>query len=179
MNGCMLNMVGAFATALSDRVADAIAGSSGLGQTAAEGLIAVCNHPGEAVEALAARLMLTPTGATRLLDGLERKHLVRRTVAAGDKRSRCVQPTTHGRRLAFEMFRARRSVIEHVLVPLSPAKQAELGNLLERLLAALSHDGTRAEHPCRVCEEQACDAGCCPAAQGGTSGTQQATACGR
>lgn len=160
MHEPMLNIASAFATALSDRVAAAVVGTSGLGQTAAEGLLTVCNHPGEPVEALASRLALTPAGATRLLDRLERKHLIRRKRAAGDGRSRVVQPTVDGRRLAFQMLKVRGEVTARMLAALSPVEQAELERLLASLLAASNGDPAPAKHPCRMCDQGACGADC-------------------
>lgn len=126
---------------LAQRLAAITRITSGVGDTAALALLAVVRHPGEPVEALAARLRLTAAGTTRVLDRLEARYLVRRTRTGADGRSRLVEPTTEGRRLALRIEQARRGVMMHVLRPVAPAESAGLGQTLAHMLAAVNDRG--------------------------------------
>lgn len=62
-------------------------------------LVVLSNRPGTTVSDLASALDIHPTTATRLVDRLVRKRLVRRTDLAGDRRVTLLQLTAGGQRL--------------------------------------------------------------------------------
>lgn len=132
------DLMGQAVMALADRLATTTRSASGLGDTAAIALLAVVRSPSEPVEALAARLKLTAAGATRVLDRLEARHLVRRTRTGADGRSRLVEPTTEGRRLAYRIEEARTAELLGALQPIAPAESAMIGRTLAHMLAAIN-----------------------------------------
>jgi MarR family transcriptional regulator, negative regulator of the multidrug operon emrRAB len=65
-----LNMLGALALTLADRIAACAQDVSGLHNSAASALVVINNHPGEHIDVIRRTLRLTPSGAVRLVDGL-------------------------------------------------------------------------------------------------------------
>ena len=63
-----LNMLGALALALADRIATRAETASGLHDSAASALVVIANHPGEPIDAIRRTLGLTHSGAVRLVD---------------------------------------------------------------------------------------------------------------
>lgn len=135
------DLLGQAVMVLADRLGDATRSASGLGDTAARALLAVVRCPSEPVEALAERLKLTAAGATRVLDRLEARHLARRTRTGADGRSRLVEPTTDGRRLAFRIEEARHAELTRALRSIASAESAALASALAQMLAAVNEAG--------------------------------------
>jgi len=90
---------------------------------------------------LAERVLLTASGITRLLDGLERSKLVRKASCAADARVTYAEITPAGRTLLAD---ARESHVEGVRAlfaeRFSPDELRELTGLLERLPLAPQSD---------------------------------------
>lgn len=87
--------------------------------------------------ALYRSLLLSSGGLTKIVHRLEVRGLVVRPENPDDRRSRLVRLTAAGRKCVDEVIEA---VIEHegrFMAMLSPAEEAELARLLERLLLPL------------------------------------------
>jgi DNA-binding MarR family transcriptional regulator len=82
---------------------------------------------------LAARVVLSPSGATRAVDQLERKGMVERCVFEGDRRGSVASLTAAGRALL------RRAANDHVLGIREHFLQRLDRTELERLMCALEH----------------------------------------
>ncbi len=83
---------------------------------------------------LARRLLLTPSGVTRLLEGLERSGLVERTACSTDLRVAYAQLTDKGREALEAASCGHVSSIQSLFEEhLSQAEIEELGELLARL----------------------------------------------
>lgn len=136
-------LLGQAVAVLAEKLADATRSASDLGDTAASALLTVVRCPGEPVDALAVHLRLTPAGATRVLHGLQARHLVRRMRTGTDGRSRLVEPTTQGRRLAFGIKQARHAELTRALHTVAPNESADLARLLARVLAAVNKEASR------------------------------------
>jgi hypothetical protein len=61
------------------------------------------------------------------------------------------------------LLEARRRALAGALAPLRPDEQAQLMGLLERLVAARTHDRSDLERLCRLCERSTCER--CPVAE--------------
>ena len=70
--------------------------------------------------------------------------------------------TTSGRAVVDELLSRRRAALDDLLAPLSEAERAQLEAILEKLLAARTHDRADLERLCRLCERRVC--GRCPVA---------------
>ena len=86
---------------------------------------------------LASRVVLSPSGATRAVDQLERKGLVERRVFEGDKRGYLATLTAEGRALLRSDERSRPGSSGHLLSHLS---RTELEGLVTALEAVLDGD---------------------------------------
>ena len=78
-----------------------------------------------------------PRTVTEAIDGLERDGLVVRTPDARDRRVKQVSITDSGRRVIGETEPMRRALIDDVFGVLSAGEQAQLDDMLGRMLAAV------------------------------------------
>ena len=85
---------------------------------------------------LAERLMLTPSGITRLLEGLERAGLVEKATCATDARVTYAAITDHGHEKLSEASRTHLADIEAALACLEAHELETLGSLPTRVAAA-------------------------------------------
>ncbi|SMF02045.1 DNA-binding transcriptional regulator, MarR family [Tistlia consotensis] len=152
------NLLGALATALSDRSQQ---GFEPLSPSSAAALLTLRHHGPLATTALAAILNLSQPAATRLLDRLEAEGLVaRKAEAAG--RSVPLALTAAGRRRAERLQAARLAASRRALEALSTAERGTLHKLLAKALGGLTEDRSQARHLCRFCDHGLCDGPACP-----------------
>ncbi|WP_438704317.1 MarR family winged helix-turn-helix transcriptional regulator [Tabrizicola sp.] len=157
-----LNMLGALALALADRIGASAEATSGLHVTAASALVVITNHPGEPVDAIRRALGLTHSGAVRLVDGLEAAGLVERRRSDRDGRAIALWPTRAGERTASEITLARARLLAPMLARTEEADRKVVVALLETALAALTDSKDQARSICRFCEEGICRPQGCP-----------------
>ena len=92
---------------------------------------------------LAERLLLTPSGVTRLLDGLERCDLVEKATCATDARVTYAVLTTEGRQRLEEAAYGHADVLAELIGSrLSPEELEALASLLGRLPGAEDASGS-------------------------------------
>src|SRR5260221_6499966 len=103
-----LNMLGALALALADRIATRAEAASSLHDSAASALVVIANHPGEHIDAIRRTLGLTHSGAVRLIDGLEAGGLVERRRSDRDARAIALWATTSCDATAIPIISGRR-----------------------------------------------------------------------
>jgi MarR family 2-MHQ and catechol resistance regulon transcriptional repressor len=82
---------------------------------------------------LAERILKTSGNMTVVIRNLERRALVRRSPAAGDRRFRLVQLTPSGARLIRRAFPAHAAAVASEMAVLSQAEQRMLGRLCRRV----------------------------------------------
>ena len=158
-----LNLVGAFALALADRVSAAIDQEGGLGGTSAAALLLVHHGHVRRIDDLRAPLALTQAGVVRLVDRLVAAGLARRVAAeGGDRRTVSLALTRAGSIRARALTRARQRAIGELLAGLAPAQLKSLAAISERVLAAIAHVHPAPARLCRYCDEGACDLSRCP-----------------
>ena len=158
------NLVGALTLGLADRMEEATsqaAGGSGELAAALSSLHMFLESP--SIKLLKEVLGLTPSGAVRLVDRLERAGLAERS-AASDARGRQVTLTRRGRTAARAVVTARRAVLEPALASLTDGERARLDALLAKVLAGLKRKPGAERWTCRLCDTAACgrDEGNCP-----------------
>ena len=152
------NLLGALGLALGERAAPE--GPSTASDQAA--LVTLAHYPDQPVEALRRTLVLTHSGAVRVVDRLEAAGLVVRA-PAGQGRTLALRLTPAGRDRAARVLAERLAALEPVLEPLTAAEEATLAALLEKLLAGLTGDRQSALRLCRLCSEEICERGArCP-----------------
>jgi MarR family transcriptional repressor of emrRAB len=157
------NQFGAIALRLADAQRAALAPVVGVSGEAAAALTALEAYPGERVSFFVPVLGLTSAGTVRLIGRLEQLGLAERRAGA-DARSHALRLTAAGRAAAQRIRDTRQDVLQRALAPLDDAAIAQLGKLLEPVLAALPADRDAARHLCRLCDHAVCDnANACPA----------------
>lgn len=170
----LVNIVGAFALALSDEIRDATEAAAGMTGAAPAALVALRQFlAGRTTEDLARATGLTHSGAVRLVDRLVDAGLAERQPGS-DGRSLSIVLTGPGRTLSQEITEARRAAIESSLGGLEAIDHRPLLELVEVLVAALTarrlDRRNRGDEPpgalCRLCDLASCrrSQGACPAA---------------
>ncbi len=168
-----MNVMGAFAVAMADRLTDATEAASGMTGAAPAALVALQQFlSGRTTEDLAQAMGLTHSGAVRLVDRLVESGLVVRR-AGRDRRSSAIVLTARGRALSRKVTATRASAIETAFQDLSARDRRALLPLVETLVATMTvqrlHARTGNDGPawlCRLCDFEACGRphGDCPAA---------------
>lgn len=154
------NLLAALGIALADaqsRACEAL----GIHPSDAAALITIGYHPKETVGALAPVIGFTSSAAVRLVERLEAAKMVRREPGE-DKRQVRLSLTPKGAALRTRILDARRAVINKATAPLDPRQMAELGVIVEVMLAALTESREAADHICRLCDENICPPDTCP-----------------
>jgi DNA-binding MarR family transcriptional regulator len=160
-----LNMLGALALALADRITARAEAASSLHDSAASALVLITNHPGESFDAVWRALGLTHSGAVRLVDGLEAAGLVERRRSDRDARAVVLWATPAGGRAASKILAARAELLEPVLARTSKADRKTLAVFLETALGELTDSRDQALSICRFCAEGTCRPLGCPVEQ--------------
>ena len=98
--------------------------------------------------------------ATRLVDGLQNRGLVRREPRAG--RVVIVSLTTAGRETAGRFQRARANVARQLAKPLATRERELLAGFVDKILYAAAAGRTAARTTCRYCDHGVCQGDGCP-----------------
>lgn len=161
------NLLGALSLSIADRTADAVGEAAGQSHSAAIALSALHHFLDEPSMDLLRRVLgLTPSGAVRLVDRLERAgYVVRRP--GRDGRSVSLALTASGRRVAERVSAARAAVLEEALAGLPRAERDAFERTLAQVLPGLIRGPGAVRWMCRLCDMKACgrDEGRCPVQQ--------------
>lgn len=171
----LANIFGALALAVADemrQVTEVAAAHGAAGPSALVALHEFLDHP--TIDELRRVVGLTHSGAVRLVDRLEEEEYVSRR-AGPDARSVSIVLTTKGRGAARRVLAARAAAVDSVLGALGAGERAQLTELCEKLIAAVTGQrlaARAANRPpqagwfCRLCDFDACGRplGACPAA---------------
>ena len=174
----LVNVLGALALAVNDRVRVAIEADAGMSGAAPAALVALEQFlGGQTTVELARAAGLTHSGAVRLVDRLVELGLVERRPGR-DGRSLAIVLTRSGRTMSRRLSAARSKAIEATLEDLDERDRQALLPLVDTLLATVTRhrlDARRRgdELPgwlCRLCDFDACGraAGACPATRTAT-----------
>lgn len=98
---------------------------------------AVAASDGEAQNALAERLHISPSWMVAIVDDLERRELLERRPHARDRRVRNLHLTAAGKKLLKQAERKAQEFDGRVSEPLSEAETEQLFELLQRVAAGL------------------------------------------
>lgn len=169
------NLIAAFTVqAAGEVIADATA-VSGRPTTDTVALVALRSAlAGASQDRLATVLGLTQSGSTRLVNRLVRDGLVVRRHGP-DGRTVALALTSAGREASDGIVQVRGQTSRELLRHLSAAEQAQLADLLSRMLAGLARDGADATRICRMCDVAVChDLDRCPVTDAARSRSKQA-----
>lgn len=152
----LINLFGALALGVADRVRWAALDSTGLGGEAAAALVVIGHQANLSIDQLARVLGLSHPGAVRLVDRLEVANLARRSVAEHDRRTLALNLTVAGRSQRDALLERRRQALNAILGEVAQKDRKLLERAVERMLVTLPDDATSALTVCRYCNEQQC-----------------------
>lgn len=104
-------------------------------------LNALLEDPGEDQVTLARRVAFDAATFGSVIGRLEARGWVRREAHASDRRRKCLWVTQEGAEVARRMKRSVGKVQSRLMDPLTPAEQAQLVDLLDRLVAGHQDTG--------------------------------------
>jgi DNA-binding MarR family transcriptional regulator len=150
----LANVLGAFATRLTDLVRAALT-ATGHDASEAAALVHLSKYPGEAIEGLRAPLELSHSGCVRLVDRLVEAGLVERR-EAGDGRAVALHLTRKGKEAAANLLRRREEVLARAVSSLGVQERDVLARVIQRLLPREVPTVSVALRTCRFCDYGAC-----------------------
>jgi MarR family transcriptional regulator, negative regulator of the multidrug operon emrRAB len=156
----LVNLLGALALGVSDRIRAAAAESMPLGGETIAALIVIGHAPAMSIDQLSQILRLTHAGTVRLVDRLVERNLIEKRPSTVDRRSVTLFPTSTGRKRRGRVLALRRAALLEVLDRVSPDDLGALERIAETITGGLADDPLSALTTCRFCDEQVCDA--CP-----------------
>jgi DNA-binding MarR family transcriptional regulator len=154
------NLLGAASVSVAEVVRVAVERVVGVGGAVPAALVTIDAYSGNSIEQLRAALGISQPGTVRLVDRLEREGWAQRR--AGKGRAVALVLTPAGRRVVKRLLAARDEALAEMLAPLEPSERGELMPLLEKLVAAQTHERADLEHLCRLCQRKVCED--CPVA---------------
>ena len=158
-----LNVIGAFALALSDDFRDAMQELAEGNESACAALIVIGQESGLSVDRLSKILGLSQPGTVRLVDRLAADHLVERKSGA-DRRSVALRLTEAGKRQVKSLLIGRRHALAEALRQLDPGERQVLAAIAEKVLRGLGHSKVECDRRCRLCDGDTCPDESCPMA---------------
>jgi MarR family transcriptional regulator, negative regulator of the multidrug operon emrRAB len=160
--GRLANLFGAASLAAAGAMASAAERVTDGGLSAAAALVTLASEPGIGVTELSRRIGLSQPGATRLIEGLAGRGLVRSEPEPGG-RTVALRLTAPGDEKARLVLAERERALAALLAPLDDRARRELDAALSLVLERLTERGAPVHRTCRLCDEQACTAAApCP-----------------
>ena len=158
-----LNVIGAFALALSDDFRGAMQELAEGNESACAALIVIGQESGLSVDRLSKILGLSQPGTVRLVDRLAADHLVERKSGA-DRRSVALRLTEAGKRQVKSLLIGRRHALAEALRQLDPGERQVLAAIADKVLRGLGHSEVECDRRCRLCDADTCPDESCPMA---------------
>jgi MarR family transcriptional regulator, negative regulator of the multidrug operon emrRAB len=155
------NLLGALALGLVDRQTVAVAAAAQHGASAPAALVSIGADPGLSIDALARTIGLSHSACVRLAERLVNDGLVTRQ-SAHDGRAVALHLTDQGATTRQKILTDRAASLHAAIAGLTPQEQQSLAALLEKMLHNLVDSPQRADHLCRLCDEEVCPAATCP-----------------
>jgi MarR family transcriptional regulator, negative regulator of the multidrug operon emrRAB len=152
----LINLFGALALGVTDRVRWAALAETALGGETAAALVVIGHSPGLSIDRLSQVLRLSHPGTVRLVDRLTAADLAVRSMAPHDRRVAVLSLTKAGQVHRIALLERRRKALEAVLNEVAPEDRAALERLTEAMLRRLPKDATSALTVCRFCNNQLC-----------------------
>jgi MarR family transcriptional repressor of emrRAB len=160
-----VNVIGAFALNLGERVQRAVEDACGVAGAPAVALVALHEFAdGDSIALLARVLGVSHSRAVRVIDQLEARGWTRRGVDPRDGRAVSISLTASGKRVAGRGLRAREAAIAGFLAPLSDGELRALDAIAGSALAGQAVSLDAARRICRLCDACECghEEGQCP-----------------
>jgi MarR family transcriptional repressor of emrRAB len=157
----LLNLLGALAVGLGDRIAAATEETAGESPTTVAALTTIAQLPGCSIEELRHALGLSHSATVRVVDRLAARGLVTRGAGARGP-AVALTATPEGTRLAARVLDVRHEVVKEAAGEGLPG---DLAGALETLLVRLTVDPNAGHRICRLCDYFTCPQERCPVAE--------------
>lgn len=157
----LINRLGALCVALGDHHSRAVSTATGLAPGRAAALVSIGADPGIGATRLAPILGLTQSVVARLCDDLAREGLLEKRPGR-TARDVALVLTAAGQTMRARILALRAEATAKALSAVPAADLAALAPVIDHLLTALTPDAARADHICRLCDEDACGLADCP-----------------
>ena len=156
------NLIGAFATKVSNDIEKEISELGGRSLNHETALVVINNHPNETIDVLSKVLELTHSGAVRLINTLESEGLVERHKSAQDARSVVLNVTNEGSIRAQSILNNREKVTFKLLENFDEVQKQDFLNLLQIAMSNSNGEKIKALQICKLCNEGVCRKQGCP-----------------
>ncbi len=152
----LINLFGALALGITDRVRSAALDGMALGGETAAALVVIGHAPDLSIDQLGGVLRLSHPGTVRLVDRLASADLAVRSVAPHDRRVVALNLTEAGQMHRNALLERRSEALAAVLKVVAPEDRAVLERVADAMLRTLPHDASSALTVCRFCNERWC-----------------------
>jgi DNA-binding MarR family transcriptional regulator len=152
----LINLFGALALGVADRVRWAALGGVALGGETTAALVVIGHAPDLSIEQLRRVLRLSHPGTVRLLNRLTSAGLAVRSIASHDRRVVVIKLTKAGHMRRSALLERRRTALEAILQEISPQDRSVMERSIEAMLRSLPSDATSALTVCRFCNDRLC-----------------------
>lgn len=159
----LTNILGAFATALSDAIQEGCSDKTGLAQPLPAALIQIGSFSGESIDRLAKNIALSQSGTTRVVQKLKEKGLLIIDSSPQDRRAIKLRLTELGNIARDNALQVRDETIGAIISTISKQEQEQLTSILERAFATIVTNRKISDYTCRYCDINKCPQECCPA----------------
>lgn len=152
----LINLFGALALGVADRVRWAALKETKLGGETAAALVVIGHAPGLSIDQLRQVLRLSHPGTVRLVERLTSAGLVVRSKAPHDRRTAAVCLTEAGQRQQDTLLQRRHAALTTILRAIEPEDRIVVERALETMLETLPDDAASALTVCRFCDVEQC-----------------------
>lgn len=152
----LINVFGALALGVSDRIRRAVIDPTGPGGEIAAAVVVIGHASGLSIDQLGRVLGLSHPGAVRLVDRLAKAGLAARSASAHDRRAVALALTAEGEARRAALLEQRRMILAGILKEVAEEDQAVLQRLTEAMLRKLPGDAITALAVCRYCDQGRC-----------------------
>lgn len=157
MRDRLVNLVGALAARIGDRVEDIGQASMGEGVAApASALTTIQLHPGITIRWLSHALTLSHPGTVRLVDRLVAAGLIEKRSSEDDGRAVSLWLTKEGNAVSQAVLDRRNQSLNTILKCLTDGERSQLERIADKILKSSYVDEALAVRTCRWCDGEAC-----------------------
>lgn len=152
----LINLFGALALGVTDRIRCAALDSAELSAETAAAVVVIGHTSGLSIDRLGRVLGLSHAGTVRLVDRLSAAGLAARSAARHDRRAVALTLTEAGKAHQSALLKRRNSALASILADVPEQDRAALECMIETMLQGLPSDPISALTICRFCDGKRC-----------------------
>ncbi len=152
----LINLFGALALGVVDRIRFAALDSSTPGGETAAAVVVIGHAAGLSIDQLGRVLGLSHAGAVRLVDRLSAAGLAIRSPASHDRRAVALALTEAGKAHQSALLKRRNTALAAILSNIPAQDRLMLERVIETMLRGLPQDAISALTVCRFCDGKRC-----------------------